>query len=118
MKVYELPQLDQDRLRELMPEEWDVISGLDLSELDLYIQAKLEDADRRLAGQKRRRQVLQEINKLVEPLVDKVGDLPLEKLSWFLRAGERQRYEELMRELKELSRPVFTSMVARNGTMQ
>ena len=118
MKVYELPQLDQDRLRELMPEEWDVISGLDLSELDLYIQAKLEDADRRLAGQKRRRQVLQEINKLVEPLVDKVGNLPLGKLSWFLRAGERQRYEELMRELKELSRPVFTSMVARNGTMQ
>jgi hypothetical protein len=45
----------------------------------------------------------------VEPLVDKVGDLPLAKLSWFLRGARRQRYEELMRELNELSRPVLAT---------
>jgi hypothetical protein len=38
-----------------------------------------------------------------------VGDLPLERLSWFLKGADRQRYEELMRELKELSRPVFVT---------
>jgi hypothetical protein len=43
MKVNELPQPEQDRLRELMPGEWDVIASLDTDELILYAEAKLED---------------------------------------------------------------------------
>ena len=64
---------------------------------------------RRLARRQRRCELEQEINKLVEPLVDKVGDLPLAKLSWFLRGAQRQRYEELMREFNEQSRPVLAA---------
>lgn len=106
MKVRELPQSEQDHLRELMPEEWSVIRDLEIEELSLYAQAKLDDANTRLERTQQRLAVEEAITELVRPLVASVGDLPLCKLAQFLRRDERQRYEALMRELKELSRPV------------
>jgi hypothetical protein len=109
MKVRELPQSVQDELRELLPDQWDIIAGLELEEFAPYTESRLEDIGRRRAHRQRWSNVEREIDQLVEPLVRRVGDLPLEQLSWFLRGADRQRYEELMRELKELSQPVFVT---------
>jgi hypothetical protein len=109
MKVHELPQPEQDHIRALLPDEWDILAELEVEEAALYTKARLEDAERRLVRRQRRINVWQEIRALVAPPGRQVGDLPPARLSWFLRGADRQRYEELVRELKELSRPVLVT---------
>jgi hypothetical protein len=50
MKVRDLPQAEQDHLRELVSEDWDIIADLELEELALYAQAQEVDASARLAA--------------------------------------------------------------------
>jgi hypothetical protein len=111
MRINELPDGVKQKLREVLAGDlpWENIQNLTLEELDLWVKAKLEDLEQALERKRRRRAVEAEIGDLARSVSEKYPDLPLWKVEYFLHGEVRKRFQELMREIDEMSRvPLVT----------
>jgi hypothetical protein len=106
MLVQELPEEERHQLRALLEaagERWDRVEGFTLEELQQWFGAREDDLKAKLERTQRRLAVETELSELADLVTDKVGDIPMGKIEYFLHGAERERFQELMRELGEMS---------------
>jgi len=106
MLIRDLPEEAKRELRALLEadgERWELIEGLTPEEFDLWFKAREEDDAARLERINRRLAVETELRELERPVLNQYPDLPWRKVEYFLHGEARARFQQLRRELREMS---------------
>jgi hypothetical protein len=107
MLIRDLPTEQREQFRawvERAGQPWEVIQGLTMYEAHDWMQTCVEDSSARLERMLHRLAVQEELFALADPVNERYPDLPMEKVEYFLHGKQRARFQELMRELAEISK--------------
>ena len=112
MLIRDLPTEEREGFRALIEQagqSWEVIQGLTIQEAHDWMQTLAGDSSASLERKRRRLAVEKELNALAHPISERYPDLPMGKVEYFLHGEQRARFQELMRELQEISKvPLVT----------
>jgi hypothetical protein len=104
MLIRDLP--DQELGRRLVEGaclSWPLIENMEVEEAIFHFLARLEDLLAQSKRMQRRGAVERELADLIRPICDQYPGILVGQVEGVLHGGERERYQALIRELKEMS---------------
>jgi hypothetical protein len=107
MLIHDLPEEGKRQLRTLIEAagvNWEQIEGLTLDELQALIKPCMEDAEACADRNRRRLAIEEELNELAHPISAQYPGMKMWQVEYFLHGEDRARFQQLMRELDEMSR--------------
>ena len=121
MRLNELPDDDLNELKALLgdscDELWPQIQNLTLQEFVWFLDAKIEDSERKMERNRKMLAIERELNGLVLSVEEKHPGLPLGKAIWFLKGEVRARAEALLREREAMCQVIPVTLgIGSHGT--